>query len=102
MHWHKDSNETSVIRNSQPLNMRKLFMVSVLRRHEKLQLHDMVEDLAISNTGLNMAFSKACPGWTVRLLGGDDRGFLKEGVMTYQMALMLPLNLPIINPSSSL
>jgi hypothetical protein len=41
--------------------MRKPFMVSVLRRHEKLQLYDMVEELAILNMGLNMAFSKACP-----------------------------------------
>jgi hypothetical protein len=59
----------------------------------------MVEELAILNMGLNMAFSKACPDWTVCLLRGDDRGSLKEGVKTYQTALMLPLNLPIIIPS---
>jgi hypothetical protein len=38
-----------------------------------------------------------CISWMdVSFLGDDDRGFLKEGIKTYLMAPMSPLNLPII------
>jgi hypothetical protein len=43
---------------------------------------------------LKVISSNASPGWTVHFLGGDDRCFLKEGVKTYLMAPVSPLNSP--------
>jgi hypothetical protein len=41
---------------------------------------------------MHYVFSNASPGLPVRFLGGEHRGFLKEGVKTYQMAPISPLN----------
>ncbi len=57
-------------------------MVSISQRSEELRLYNMVWNLTISNPGLKAVSSNASPGWTVCFFGGDDRGFLKEGVKT--------------------
>ncbi len=41
-----------------------------------------------------MVYFNASAGWAVRLLGVDDRGFMKVGVKTYQIPPMLLLNSP--------
>ncbi len=50
--------------------------------------------LASPNPGLKWVTLNACPGRMVRFLGVENPGFLKEGVKTYLMAPMLPLNTP--------
>ncbi len=47
-----------------------------------------------SNHCSNAIFSNASPGLMVHFSGGEHRGFLKEGVKTYWMAPMSPLNSP--------
>ncbi len=50
--------------------------------------------LTFSNYCSNAVLSNASTGLTVRFLGGEHRGFLKEGVKAYRMAQMPPLNSP--------
>jgi hypothetical protein len=52
-----------------------------------------LQPLTFSNHCSNSVFLNASPGLTVRFLGGEHRGFLKEGVKAY-MAPMSPLNSP--------
>jgi hypothetical protein len=51
----------------------------------------LVYDLTISNPGFKLVSSNASFGWTVRFWR-HDRGFLQEGLKTYLMAPMSPLN----------
>ncbi len=50
---------------------------------EELRLYHGVQILTISNPGLKLVSSNACPYWTVHLFGDDDQCFLKEGMKTY-------------------
>ncbi len=51
-----------------------------LTRNAVLRLYNLVLNLTILLPGLKAVSSNASPGRTGRLSGGDDRGFLKEGV----------------------
>ncbi len=60
------------------LDVRKPLVVSMSQRREELRRYNLVHNLTISNPGLKAVSSNASRGSTVRLFGGDDRGFLKE------------------------
>ncbi len=53
-----------------------------------------LQPLIFSNHCWNAVFSNASPSLTVRFLGVEHRGFLREGVKAYRMASMSPLNSP--------
>ncbi len=44
------------------LNVRKPLVVSISQRSEELRLHNLVQNLAISNPGLKAVSSNAAPG----------------------------------------
>jgi hypothetical protein len=76
------------------LVVRKPLVVSISQRSEELRLYNLILNLTISNPRLESGIFKCISWLNGSFFGGDDRGFLKEGVKTYQMAPMSPLNSP--------
>jgi hypothetical protein len=61
-------------------------VVTISQRSEELRIHNLVQNLTISNHGSKAVSSNASPGWMVCLFVGDDKGFLKGEVTTYLIA----------------
>jgi hypothetical protein len=77
------------------LDVRKPLVVSISQRSEALRRHDL--GFGNFKPQLKSGIFK-CISWLNGsfFFGGDDEGFLKEGVKTYQMTPMPPLNSPTV------
>jgi hypothetical protein len=60
------------------LEVRKPWVVSISQsqKSKELRIHNLIQNLTISNPSVKAVSSNTSPGWTVRSWG-DDRGFLK-------------------------
>jgi hypothetical protein len=61
-------------------------VVSISKRIEELRLHNLVLNLTYFKPRLESGIFKCISWLNGSVFGGDDRGFLKEGVKTYLMA----------------
>ncbi len=77
-------------------------MVSFSQTSEKLRFYNLVQNLTVANPDFKAHSSNTVPGWTVRFFGGDDLDILKEGVETYLLAPISPLNSPTFCSSAHL
>jgi hypothetical protein len=105
------SNETSInpgirswkkITHLNKLDVWNPLVVPISQRSQELRLCNLVLNLTISNPGLKAVSSNATPGWMLHVFGGDTRDFLTEGVKTYLLSPILPLNWPTFFLSSHL
>ncbi len=51
------------------INLRKILVVSILKRSEELRLYNLMNIVTVSNPSLKAAFLNASPGCTVHFLG---------------------------------
>jgi hypothetical protein len=62
----------------------------ISQRSEELRINNLVKSLTISNPVLKSGIFKCIFWLDGSFLGGDDWGFLKEGVKIYLVAPMSP------------
>ncbi len=67
---------------------------SISKRSKELGAHNVVQNLTIFTPRIEIDIVECISWLNGSFLGGDDRGFLKEGVENFLIAPTSPLTLP--------